>query len=320
MFGVHRVVGSHPTKPTVLLLIVLTLLCPVTIVCGSPPRPTGDEPGFDSGPVPVASVSLDPSQVEAEVTQSQLGEAEFQGTVLVDQPEYLSSDITLTATVNTGWPLTLSPQSAQITGPGSLDFTVTVQVPPATSSLRTGNVIVTASVKAPMLAPVLATASAIVTVSQYFKLRLEIEEPMVSLERGEEDETEVLIYNDGNGQDTFSIDMETVPEGIRVSLDQSQMTVQQDEHETVVLRVKVEEGAQGGMHTIVVRARSMESQGLYSKTYPINVRVETLTSDMSSGDVIAYVGLGVITAAAAVIGVRRFRARSRDTGQKEPQD
>ena len=164
----------------------------------------------------------------------------------------------------------------------------------------------------------MATASAIVTVSQYFKLRIEVEDPFIEMERGDEGETEVSIYNDGNGQDTFAIDMETIPEGIRVSLDQTQITVQQDEHGVVTLRVRAEEGAQGGMHTLVVRARSMESPELYSKTFPVQVRVETLTSDMSAGDVITYVAIGVIAVGAVVMGFRRYRSRSRDTRREEP--
>ena len=164
----------------------------------------------EAGPLPTMNVSLEPHQVEAEVTQSEEGEAKFQGTVEIDQSQFMRGNLTLKCVMSTGWPVEVEPNRTEVKGPMTILFTTTVEVPPGTSSLLTGNVVLTASLKVPGLTAIHAEASAIVIVGQYHKLRIESSEPHTHLERGQSGQIEVNIYNDGNGQDTFEISLEEV--------------------------------------------------------------------------------------------------------------
>jgi len=257
----------------------------------------------DAGPVPTIFISLDPLEQKAEVTMAQLGTVEFQGTVEIDQPRLMTSVLTLTCVVNTGWPVETDPNGTEVTGPMTIQFTTTVIVPPATSSLLTGNVMVTGSLKAPGLAPVLAQASAVVTVDQYYVLRIEAEEPLKDLERGESDETELNVYNDGNGQDTIKLSLMDVPEGMRIGLNSNQATIQPREFVTIVLDINVGNDSPGGMNTVIVRAVSSESGGDYYRDYPIHIKVNTMADNFKApGLPVSFVILAIL---AVTIFVRK---------------
>jgi hypothetical protein len=280
--GVHLVVS---------ILVLLILLPPV-------------QAGPSEGPVPVVSVTLDPTWQVAEVTQSQSGEVTVQGTIDIDQPQIMMSNVTIKAVMNTGWPIEVEPTTTQVTGPAIVNFQVDVVVPAATSSLIVGNLIVTVSVKAPLLTAVHATATAVVSVSQYYKLRIEASDPLVHMERGQSGEIEVSIYNDGNGQDTFEISLEDVPNGIRASLETNQITIPQDDNETVAIDVTVENDSPNEMHTITVKVVSLESGREYYKTYPVFVDVR------SKGDILESPSLGIPSVLMTIILVASiFRSK-----------
>jgi hypothetical protein len=228
------------------------------------------------------SIGLEPTQAEAEVTQTEADTVGFTGTVDIDQPVWMTSELTLNCVVNTGWPGTLDPNGTDVTGPATIVFTTSVEVPAATSSLLTGNVIISGSLKAPGLSPVMASASAIVTVDQYYSLRIDSSEPMNDLERGTSGQTEINLYNHGNGQDTFKLSLSTAPAGIRLSLESDQVTVQQDEYVHVVLEITVGNDADGGQHSIVVTAASLESGGEYKEEYTVYVVVRTFGDDLGA--------------------------------------
>ena len=258
----------------------------------------------DAGPVPSMSLRLEPTQVEAEVTQSLAGTAELQGTIEIDQPQLLTSNLTLTCVVNTGWPVEVDPNGTKVTGPTTIHFTTTVEVPPATSALLTGNVIVTASLKAPMLTAVEASSSVIVTVSQYYKMRIEVNTPLMDLERGQSDQVELNIYNDGNGKDTFEILLLDVPYRIRASLGQNQVSVHQDEHITIVMDVTVEDDSPDVQHRLEVKAVSVGSGGEYDKTYPVFINVRTFSDNIKAPGLPVSLVILVIVAVALVHKLR----------------
>ena len=292
------------------LLVCLMILMSIPSMDPTLARP-------DAGPVPTLSVSLDPAETEVEVTEAQLGTGQFQGTAEIDQPIYMTSNVSVDVVVNTGWPVVVDPDWEEVTGPDTLSFVVTVIVPPATSSLLVGNLFVRVTAKAPLLAPVQATTSAIVTVDQYCELRLEVEDPLHAIRRGESAKVEVNIYNDGNGQDTFELTLMDVPDGVRASLDTSQVTVQQDENVTFVIEVKVGDDASGGMHTILVRARSMESDELIVKDAPLFVNVETLSGDLRS-NIQEITIVIVVTVAVFLVLRKRYSKRSEDQAERRP--
>ena len=117
-----------------------------------------DEVVSAPNPVAVLYLSLEPWQQKAHVTDTQLGAVTFNGTATVEMLPRMSCTVTLQVVVNTGWPAVIDPQTISFSGSGSASFLVTVIVPPNTSSLETGNVIVTGSAKVPGMAPVVASA------------------------------------------------------------------------------------------------------------------------------------------------------------------
>jgi len=273
----------------------------VLLVTSLTAMPTASVP--DTGPLPTMNVSLEPPQVEAEVTQSEGGEVEFQGTVEVDQPQLLTSNLTIKCVMNTGWPVEVEPNGTEVTGPMTIHFKTTLEVPPATSSLLAGNMMLTASLKSPGLTAIHAGASAIVTVGQYHKLRIECSDPLTDLERGQNGQIEVNIYNDGNGQDTFDVSLEEIPDGIRASLGQNKVTVQQDEYETIIVDVTIEEDSPDVMHTITVRVTSTGSDGDYSRTYPVFVSVKTFSDNIKAPSV--PIPIVIFTLLVATVLIRR---------------
>jgi hypothetical protein len=271
--------GRTPFKATFLVAIFL-----VSGMFGFmlTPMPVVEEVEAAPNPIPILSLSLFPSQLQAKVTQSQLGAVTFGGNATVEKIQGIERvTVTLTAVVNTGWPVVLSPQTIPYINPGTQRFQVTVIVPPSTSSLLTGNVIISGQAKAPGLSPVTAAASAVVTVSQYFKLRIEAESPLRQVKPGELTYNVVNVYNDGNGQDTFELEIENnedlVKKQFTVLLGSTDITVQQDEYQPV--RVTVQTPQQWTlykkeMNTFIMKVTSSEARAknvLYSKTYPLYI-------------------------------------------------
>lgn len=246
------------------------------------PLPVVEEAEAAPNPIPILSLSLFPSQLQAKVTQSQLGAVTFGGNATVEKIQGIERvTVTLQAVVNTGWPVVLSPQTMPFINPTTQRFQVTVIVPPATSSLLTGNVIVTGSAKAPGLSPIVAAASAVVTVSQYFKLRIEAESPLRQVKPGELTYNVVNVYNDGNGQDTFELEIENnkdlVKKQFTVLLGSTDITVQQDEYQPVRVTVQTPQKwtlYKKEMNTFILKVTSSEARAknlLYVKTYPLYI-------------------------------------------------
>ena len=250
----------------ILLVMILIVLTSCSFVIAD---------GDDRGPTPTIAARLDPATQEAKVTQSQLDNVTFQGTVEIEQPSVTTSDLNLNAIVNTGWPITLSPSYFTVTGPTTVTFQVDVIVPPGTSSLQTGNLVVKASLKAPLLADIECEASAIVLVGQYYKARIVLDNPIIVMEDGQERTTSGAVWNDGNGKANFQLSVTDVPAGIEVSLGSQAFRVNQDEHHPFSIRVRVEDGVGSGQYEMMVRVVCLDGDGNLAteKEYPLTVRV-----------------------------------------------
>ncbi len=244
------------------------------------PLPAAEEAEAAPNPIPILSLSLFPSQLQAKITQAQLGAVTFGGNATVEKMARVERvTVTLTAVVNTGWPVVISPSTMAFINPGTQRFQVTVIVPPSTSSLLTGNVIVTGNAKAPALAPVVAAASAVVTVSQFFDLTIEAEQPLRQVKPGELTYNVINVYNEGNGQDTFELEIENneklVEDQYTVLLGSTDITVQQDEYQPVRITVQTPQQwtlYKKQMTQLVVKVTSSEARAknlLYTKTYPL---------------------------------------------------
>jgi hypothetical protein len=265
-------------------------------------------------PIPILSLSLFPSQLQAKVTQSQLGAVTFGGNATVEKmPNIQRVTVTLQAVVNTGWPVVISPQTIAFVNPRTERFTVSVIVPPATSSTLTGNVMVTGTAKAPGLAPVVASASAVVTIAQYFKLRIEAEQPLREVKPGEITFNTVTVYNDGNGQDTFELEIENSKQLAKdqwtVLLGSTDVSILQDEYAVIKITAQTPQKWRlyaKEIHTITVKVTSAEGRSknlLYAKDYPLFLYMKgTYIPGFSPLLVIIAIG-----GAVAVVGIQRQR-------------
>jgi uncharacterized membrane protein len=238
--------------------------------------------GPDAGPVPVLSLSLFPSQLQAQVSQSQLGAVTFGGNATVEQMRIMTSTVTLTVVCNTGWPTVLSPQTIEFTGSGTERFQVTVIVPPATSAMLTGNVIVTGQCKAPGLAPVVAAASAVVTVAAYQLARIISSDGEVTVDGGEEKDIKVQVWNDGNSEAQMRIFVVNKPKEIRVSFSETEFRVQQDENHTITVTVGATPSAESGSYLmgLVVEADTRDGGTEQVASYNLSVYVPSLKSKL----------------------------------------
>ena len=250
-----------------------------------------DALGPDVGPIPVLSLSLTPNQLQAEVTQSQLGAVTFDGTVTVDQMRLMSSTVTLAAVVSAGWPVVLSPQTIEMTGPGEEPFLVTVIVPPATSALLTANVIVNGACKAPGLSPVVASASAVVTVAPYYKGRITSSNGNIMVDSGESKNIEVMVYNDGNAEAQMRIYVQDKPREVRISFSETEFSIRQDEFICITVRISAISGARSGDYPVglVVEADNRDGSTEKVASYNMSVNIPSLRSKLGTSGMVSII-------------------------------
>jgi hypothetical protein len=272
--------GPDQDRPVRGTLLAILVLAGSIVGFAMPGALVTEEADAAPNPIPILSLSLFPSQLKATVTQSQLGAVTFHGNATVEKMNYLERvTVTLQAVVNTGWPVVISPQTMPFVQSSTQQFQVTVIVPPATSSLISGNVIVTGSAKAAGLAPVVSSASGVVTVAQYYKLRIEAEAPLREVKPGEITFNVVNVYNDGNGLDTFELSIannkELVEKQWTVLLGTTDVGIAQDEYAAVKITAQTPQRwtvYKKEIETITVEVTSAEGRTrnvLYTKTYPI---------------------------------------------------
>ncbi len=165
-----------------------------------------------------------------------------------------------------------------------------VEVPSGTSSLHTANVIVRASLKAPLFSAIEGEASAIVLVGQYYKVRIILEDNLIEMDHGEEGTAEGLVNNDGNGNAWFRLSLVNVPDGILATLSISEFDVSQEDSQPFEVKLNVLEGADKGIHKVIIRAECMDNDGGVAKIkeYPLLVRV------MGLGDKLPGMGPGIV--------------------------
>lgn len=244
--------------------------------------PIAEEADASANPIPIVTILLNPSQMQAKVTDSQIGAVAFSGTAIVDKiPGIERLVLTLRAVVNTGWPVVISPMTIPYVNPGTQPFQVVVIVPPSTSSQLIGTVTVTGSAKVVGMAPIIANANGVVTVAQYFKLRLETESPLREVSPGDITYNLVNVYNDGNSMDTIQVEIENVKDlvnaGWTVLLGSTDVSIKSEEY--VPVKVTVQTSQEWRLWAkeilpITLKATSMEAKArneLYVKTYPVFV-------------------------------------------------
>lgn len=277
----------------------------------------------DSSGLPMHSlqVTLTPAELGAKVTEDQLGAVTFGGNVTVSKQQGIEQvTVTLTADCANGWPTVVSPQSMAFINPATQRFQLTVIVPPATPVSST-----TATVYAHAESLIWEedqTASARVTVAQYFKMDVWMSQDSFESEPGGSVIGKIGVNNSGNGEDTFAISLEELPDGIsKVHFNEEQVTVPYGLLSEFTFTLDVDEDLEvdkeGTVITVIIKITSLgaKTKGLlYVKTYPTYVYLPGWETKLKE-DWPTYVGY-VAVAAVIIVPVAlviRWR-RGRDTG------
>jgi hypothetical protein len=176
-----------------LVTLLATCMAPSTVVEALP------------NPIPVLTLQLTPTQLEAHVTQTTNGAVMFGGNATVEAA-FGFMTVTVTLSASCIWPAILSPSTMEFKSAMPQPFYVTVVVPPRTSALEVGQLIVSGTAKAPGMPVATATANAVVTVGQYYMFGLGTPNDTISgAWPGGEVAGRLTINNTGNGLDTFRI-------------------------------------------------------------------------------------------------------------------
>jgi hypothetical protein len=302
------------------LLTVLVLVLVSPGITAAPPSIDGPAIG------PSITITLEPPQLEAQLTDEQLGAVTFGGTVTVELPPIIKGTVTMQAVVNTGWPVVLSPQTVLFSGPGEEDFQVTVIVPPATSAQAEGVVTVTGSLKLPGLGPVVTSATAMVTIAQYYLTEIDSTEQKVRVHRGDEITLEGTINNGGNGPAIFMMSIVEEPSDVALTFAQRSFELQPDEFATFRIKANVGKGVRIGIHNIIVGVDCMddENHSVVREDYLflLDLRSVIVTPTFSI-IIIAIVAVAIAAGFAARKGLLRLprrRARARGSESEEAKE
>ena len=293
---------------------VLALAIPMVI----PPPPADAWIVPDAAIISVA-LSITPSTLTAMVTESQNGPVKFDGNVTVGKTSSTAQRVTVTLSVSCEWSAQVSPSTMVFTVEGAQPFWLTVVVPPKTQ-VMTKEVTVSAHATDP-IQDARASAKCTVAVGQYYGLLVAMDEPMTEISSSSATVEGVLrLYNEGNGRDTFRIEVVDSPDGLD----------DYDIVESVILEswgymdvrytlfIEADAGLTEAYTALVnfkITSMGAESAGIaYSQQYSITIykpsAKETIVEHWST-----YVGWGVglgVLAAVALVLVRRRRRKGKD--------
>lgn len=164
---------------------------------------------FRIGTAPSLSISLSPPVREATVSESTMGQAEFNGTVTVNRQADQNVTVQLTATVDNRWQVSIYPSTRFVfTNSSSQNFTVTVRVPEATPAAAG-----ILSIEAQSTGEgydLRAGANATVTVRPYVRVMMESNRPYIELAPGGTARFTIKVWNSGNAIGSFNISITNI--------------------------------------------------------------------------------------------------------------
>jgi hypothetical protein len=171
-------------------------------------------PAAAQNPVPALSITLSPGERTAEITASQPGPVSFSGGYRVDKLAFERAIVTITGTMSTGWPLTISPATIQISGNAGLtgNFTVIVVVPAGELATNIGQLSLTGRATAGGLQSPPAIAQAIVSPRAYFRTVVAADTPFIESGYSNQVTLSFKVYNEGNVRDTIRINIKNLQE------------------------------------------------------------------------------------------------------------
>lgn len=277
----------------ILVLLLMTAICPSVLASVGGPMPLK----------PTLMISaLDPQSIIVEVSATSLGTATFHATVTVDKPPAIGTVmVQLDANTDTDWPTIVVPSNILFTSPGTVQITVTVNVPEATSSTLIGKVTVTGTATYPG-GMAEASSSGTVTVKQYYLCTLR---PPNLLGTDNPQTFGIAVKNSGNGEDSFEISLpfqEAIAKaGLSVSFDKATTgKLAQDVNLTIHMTVSYGPSAAAGKKQIYVRATSTGSKSGGNDTYYADT---IITIDVQPWHGTSGISLGVVVLVIVIIVV-----------------
>ena len=233
-------------------------------------------------PVPVLTLSLAPTQLTARVTNSQNGPVMFGGNATVEKLSGSIERVTVSLQASCIWPSIISPSTMVFTVSNRPQpFTVTVVVPPKTSSLEVGTLIVSGTAKAPGIAIVTASANAVVTVDQFYKLSIGSDTPLREVGPGDITYNTINIYNEGNGLDSFELEVfnakELIKKNFNVIIERTSIDVKQDEYAQIKITIQTPQKWRvyaKEIHLVTIKVTSAEARNsaiLYSQQFSLSI-------------------------------------------------
>jgi hypothetical protein len=172
------------------------------------------QPAMAQNPVPALSLTIAPSERHAIISPSQPGTASFTGNYTVDKLSIERAIINFQAVVTTGWPVSISPQTIQVSGNTGRTGTIyiTVVVPPGELATNIGQLTVTGRATAGGLQSPPAQASAIIIPEPYFRVVIAADTPFLETAYSTQAVISLKIYNEGNVRDTIRIEIQNIDE------------------------------------------------------------------------------------------------------------
>jgi hypothetical protein len=272
------------------------------------------------------ALSITPSTLTAMVTSSQNGPVQFAGNVTVGKTSSTVQRVTVTLSVSCEWSATVSPATMVFTNEVPQGFELHVVVPPKTQ-VMTKEVTVSAHATDPVQ-DASASAKCTVAVAQYYGMVVHMDEPMMEISSSSATVEGVLrVNNEGNGRDTFRIEVVDEPDGLDDYDIAESLTIEPWGHMDVRYTLFIE--ADAGLterYTAVVNFK-ITSMGAASVGNPYSQEYSVTIYKPSARDALeehwsSYagwgIGLGVLATVAIVLARRRRRSRDAGTSTSRP--
>ena len=264
-------------------------------------------------------VSLYPDSLDAKPTNTDFGAVSFGGNVTVEKVQGVARvTVTLDADTDRGWPVVWSPQTMVFINPGTQRFTVTVIVPLGTPP-SVGTVTAVAQADSPIWSET-ETTEARVNVIQFYEYETWIDGTVGNGIPGGSISGELVIYNNGTGEDTYLIALEDVPDVVTSWDVPESVTIpskmEMEVEFTFALDDDYDVPYEGQMFTLVFEIRSAgapDSDPLREHTIHYYIYIEGLEAKLVNNWP-TYVAYGVIVALAITASFIIFRRvkRSRE--------
>jgi hypothetical protein len=273
--------GRTQLRATVLASVLLLGLFTSFV---NPVAPVAEEAEAALNPVPVLQLALSPNALEAHVTNSQNGPVSFSGNATVEKLSGSLERVTVTLSATCVWTAIVTPSTMIFSVPGTQQFWVTVIVPPKTSSLEVGQVIVSGTARAPGMPVAVAQANGVVTVDQFYKVSLGSDSPLREVQPADLTFGVINIYNEGNGIDSFEIEVENSKElqdkEWNIIIERTSVDVSAEEFKQIKVTIQTPQKwtiwtKKIQLVTIkVVSAEARNANILYSQKYSVSIFVK----------------------------------------------